>query len=82
MQPQLRNPSSTWDIVSFVKIMTGEVRVRASEEKVESRMRPTLTNKFTTISQQLQCLPFQLQQEWNELQSSCVKGLQQTKDVL
>eukprot|EP00975_Prorocentrum_lima_P020857 4388814-Prorocentrum_lima.AAC.1 len=27
--------------------MTGEVRVRALEEDVETRMRPTLTNKFT-----------------------------------
>eukprot|EP00975_Prorocentrum_lima_P022398 4713154-Prorocentrum_lima.AAC.1 len=47
MQPRLRNPSSTWDIVEFVKIMTGEVRVRALEEDVESKMCPTLTNKFT-----------------------------------
>eukprot|EP00975_Prorocentrum_lima_P021179 4458046-Prorocentrum_lima.AAC.1 len=45
MQPKLRNPSSTWDTMDFVKIMTGEVRIRACEEEVESRMRP---NKFTT----------------------------------
>eukprot|EP00975_Prorocentrum_lima_P051188 10723936-Prorocentrum_lima.AAC.1 len=32
MQPKLRNPSSTWDIVHFVKIMIGEVGVRALEE--------------------------------------------------
>eukprot|EP00975_Prorocentrum_lima_P057781 12117606-Prorocentrum_lima.AAC.1 len=44
MQPKLRNPSSTWDIVEFVKIMIGEVRVRALEEDVESKMRPTRTN--------------------------------------
>eukprot|EP00975_Prorocentrum_lima_P016402 3476577-Prorocentrum_lima.AAC.1 len=48
MQPKLRNPSSTWDIVDFVKVMTGEVRVSACEEEVESKMRPTLTNRFTT----------------------------------
>eukprot|EP00975_Prorocentrum_lima_P023949 5039682-Prorocentrum_lima.AAC.1 len=29
MQPKLRIPSSSWDIVDLVKIMTGEVRVRA-----------------------------------------------------
>eukprot|EP00975_Prorocentrum_lima_P009365 1992131-Prorocentrum_lima.AAC.1 len=28
--------------------MTGEVRVRASEEEVEFRIHPTLTNKLTT----------------------------------
>eukprot|EP00975_Prorocentrum_lima_P024225 5097722-Prorocentrum_lima.AAC.1 len=50
MQPKLRNPTSSWDIVEFVKIMTGEVRVRAFEEDVESRMRPTLTNWFTVTN--------------------------------
>eukprot|EP00975_Prorocentrum_lima_P041980 8824095-Prorocentrum_lima.AAC.1 len=30
--------------------MTGEVRVRALEEDVESKMRPTLTNMFTVTS--------------------------------
>eukprot|EP00975_Prorocentrum_lima_P019833 4171708-Prorocentrum_lima.AAC.1 len=30
--------------------MIGEVRVRALEEDVESRMRPTLTNRFTVTS--------------------------------
>eukprot|EP00975_Prorocentrum_lima_P054012 11328055-Prorocentrum_lima.AAC.1 len=48
MQPHLRNPSNMWDIVTFVKIMSGEVRVRAREEDAELRMIPTLTNKFTT----------------------------------
>eukprot|EP00975_Prorocentrum_lima_P071068 12935634-Prorocentrum_lima.AAC.1 len=24
MQPNLRNPTSTWDVLGFVKIMTGE----------------------------------------------------------
>eukprot|EP00975_Prorocentrum_lima_P003625 791613-Prorocentrum_lima.AAC.1 len=48
MQPKLRNPSSTWGSVNFAKIMTGDVRVRASEEEVESKMRPTLTSRFTT----------------------------------
>eukprot|EP00975_Prorocentrum_lima_P007212 1549584-Prorocentrum_lima.AAC.1 len=32
LQPKLRNPSTTWDVVEFVQIMTGEVRVRALEE--------------------------------------------------
>eukprot|EP00975_Prorocentrum_lima_P022356 4700909-Prorocentrum_lima.AAC.1 len=50
MHPKLRNPTNTWDIVEFVKVMTGEVRVRALEEDVEARMRPTLTNKFTVTS--------------------------------
>eukprot|EP00975_Prorocentrum_lima_P054396 11409121-Prorocentrum_lima.AAC.1 len=36
------------DVLTFVKIMTGEVRVRAREEEVELRMTPTLTNKLTT----------------------------------
>eukprot|EP00975_Prorocentrum_lima_P016797 3559537-Prorocentrum_lima.AAC.1 len=40
MHPKLRKPTSTWDIMEFVKIMTGEVRVRALEEDVESEMRP------------------------------------------
>eukprot|EP00975_Prorocentrum_lima_P024815 5209131-Prorocentrum_lima.AAC.1 len=44
MEPKLRNPSSTWDIVEIVKIMTGEVRVRALEEGVESKMCQHLTN--------------------------------------
>eukprot|EP00975_Prorocentrum_lima_P071398 12937424-Prorocentrum_lima.AAC.1 len=44
MHPRLRNPTSTWGIVEFVKLMTREVRVRAPEEYVESKMRPTLTN--------------------------------------
>eukprot|EP00975_Prorocentrum_lima_P027040 5687333-Prorocentrum_lima.AAC.1 len=30
--------------------MAGEVRVRALEEDVESKMRPTLTNRFTVTS--------------------------------
>eukprot|EP00975_Prorocentrum_lima_P055687 11675024-Prorocentrum_lima.AAC.1 len=47
MHPKLRNPTSTWDIVEFVKVMTGEVRVRALEEDVESKMRPTLTDRLT-----------------------------------
>eukprot|EP00975_Prorocentrum_lima_P019667 4139470-Prorocentrum_lima.AAC.1 len=38
MQPTLRNPKSTWDVLDVVKIMTGEV------EEVETRMRPTLNN--------------------------------------
>eukprot|EP00975_Prorocentrum_lima_P017554 3706058-Prorocentrum_lima.AAC.1 len=42
MQPKLRHPKETWDVLNFVKIMTGEVRVRAQEEEVETRMRPTL----------------------------------------
>eukprot|EP00975_Prorocentrum_lima_P027054 5689870-Prorocentrum_lima.AAC.1 len=48
MQPHLRNPSNMWDIVNFVTIMTGEVRVRACEEEVESKMIPALTKKCTT----------------------------------
>eukprot|EP00975_Prorocentrum_lima_P056782 11910984-Prorocentrum_lima.AAC.1 len=47
MHPRLRNPTSTWDIVEFVKVMTGEVRVRALEEDVDLKMRPTLTNRLT-----------------------------------
>eukprot|EP00975_Prorocentrum_lima_P069508 12926760-Prorocentrum_lima.AAC.1 len=39
MQPHLRNPTTTWDIVEFVTIMTGEVSVRALEEDVETTMR-------------------------------------------
>eukprot|EP00975_Prorocentrum_lima_P062080 12883642-Prorocentrum_lima.AAC.1 len=50
MHPNLRNPSTTWDILELVKIMTGEVRVRALEEDVGTKMRPTLTNKFTVTS--------------------------------
>eukprot|EP00975_Prorocentrum_lima_P061433 12878721-Prorocentrum_lima.AAC.1 len=50
MHPKLRNPTSIWDIVEFVKIMTGDVRVRASEEDVEYKMRPVLTNRFTVTS--------------------------------
>eukprot|EP00975_Prorocentrum_lima_P070628 12933169-Prorocentrum_lima.AAC.1 len=69
MQPKLRNPSSTWGVVDFVKIMTGEVRVRALEEDVELKMRPTMTNRQTL--QQAQRLPFQQQQEWNELHRIC-----------
>eukprot|EP00975_Prorocentrum_lima_P003836 836950-Prorocentrum_lima.AAC.1 len=38
MQPKLRNPSSAWNIVDFVKIMAGDVRDRALEEEVESKM--------------------------------------------
>eukprot|EP00975_Prorocentrum_lima_P026814 5635828-Prorocentrum_lima.AAC.1 len=30
--------------------MTGEVRVRAQEEEVETRMRPALNNKFTVTN--------------------------------
>eukprot|EP00975_Prorocentrum_lima_P039899 8380462-Prorocentrum_lima.AAC.1 len=30
--------------------VTGEVRVRAQEEDVETRMRPTLNNKFTVTN--------------------------------
>eukprot|EP00975_Prorocentrum_lima_P059479 12470063-Prorocentrum_lima.AAC.1 len=26
MQPKLRNPTATWDVLEFVKIMIGEVR--------------------------------------------------------
>eukprot|EP00975_Prorocentrum_lima_P064792 12899670-Prorocentrum_lima.AAC.1 len=50
MHPKLRNPTNTWGIVEFVKIMTGEVRVKALEEDVESRVRPTLTYRFTATS--------------------------------
>eukprot|EP00975_Prorocentrum_lima_P068570 12921435-Prorocentrum_lima.AAC.1 len=50
MQPKLRTPYSTWDVLNCVKIMTGEVRVRAQEEDVETRMRPTLTNRFTVTN--------------------------------
>eukprot|EP00975_Prorocentrum_lima_P068862 12922991-Prorocentrum_lima.AAC.1 len=50
MHPKLRNPTNTWDIVEFVKVMAGEVRVRALEEDVETRMLPTLTNKLTVTS--------------------------------
>eukprot|EP00975_Prorocentrum_lima_P022286 4685759-Prorocentrum_lima.AAC.1 len=50
MHPKLRNPTRTCDIVEFVKIQTGEVRVRALEEDVESKMRPTLTNWLTLTS--------------------------------
>eukprot|EP00975_Prorocentrum_lima_P069065 12924087-Prorocentrum_lima.AAC.1 len=54
--------------------MTGEVRVRArEEERIKDGSQP--------VSQQHQCLPFQLQLEWIELQGSGVPGLQQTKDV-
>eukprot|EP00975_Prorocentrum_lima_P061365 12863895-Prorocentrum_lima.AAC.1 len=59
LQPKLRNPSSTWDIVDFVKIMPGGVRVRVSEEAVESRMRPTLTNKINInpMATQMSAIP-------------------------
>eukprot|EP00975_Prorocentrum_lima_P051364 10759945-Prorocentrum_lima.AAC.1 len=50
MQPKLRNPTLTWNVLEFVKMMTGEVRVRAQEEDVETRMRPALNNRFTVIN--------------------------------
>eukprot|EP00975_Prorocentrum_lima_P019487 4103787-Prorocentrum_lima.AAC.1 len=50
MQPKLRNPTSTWDIVDFVMIMTRAVGVRALEEDVESRMRPALSNRFAVTN--------------------------------
>eukprot|EP00975_Prorocentrum_lima_P061776 12881837-Prorocentrum_lima.AAC.1 len=49
MRLKLRNPTTTWDILEFVKITTGEVGVRALED-VDTRMRPTLTSKFTVTS--------------------------------
>eukprot|EP00975_Prorocentrum_lima_P067778 12916956-Prorocentrum_lima.AAC.1 len=45
MQPHVRNPSNIWDVLTLVRMMTGEVRVRAREEEVELRMLPTLTNR-------------------------------------
>eukprot|EP00975_Prorocentrum_lima_P017096 3620817-Prorocentrum_lima.AAC.1 len=33
MRPKLRNPTTTWDVLAFVKIMTGAVRVRAQDEE-------------------------------------------------
>eukprot|EP00975_Prorocentrum_lima_P063315 12890786-Prorocentrum_lima.AAC.1 len=33
IQHTLRTPQSKWEVLSFVKIMTGEVRVRAHEEE-------------------------------------------------
>eukprot|EP00975_Prorocentrum_lima_P004963 1079685-Prorocentrum_lima.AAC.1 len=50
MQPKLRHPTVTWDVLDFVKIMTGEVRVRAQEEEMGTRMRPTLNNRFTVTN--------------------------------
>eukprot|EP00975_Prorocentrum_lima_P016519 3503595-Prorocentrum_lima.AAC.1 len=41
LKPHLRNPSNMLDVLTCVKIVTGEVRVRA---EVELRMIPTLTN--------------------------------------
>eukprot|EP00975_Prorocentrum_lima_P046547 9728648-Prorocentrum_lima.AAC.1 len=35
------------DVVTFVKVMIGEVRIRAHEEEVGLKMLPTLTNKLT-----------------------------------
>eukprot|EP00975_Prorocentrum_lima_P058133 12192854-Prorocentrum_lima.AAC.1 len=37
-QPSLRNPLSMWEVMMFVKIMTGEVKVRAQEEEIELKM--------------------------------------------
>eukprot|EP00975_Prorocentrum_lima_P010381 2206145-Prorocentrum_lima.AAC.1 len=44
-QSSLMNPQGMLEVMTFVRIMIGEVKVRAQEEEMELKMLPALASK-------------------------------------